>query len=136
MSALVPRRILVVCCLVVLGYCALIPWLAFTLPNSYEVTDWPAVWMSLDGFELLLLVCTTWLLRRGSQYFVIPALIYAGVMMSDLLFDNLTAHGSSVGTARFDSLPELAAAGVAVWLVVKHGNLGAPNVAAPPKHQS
>lgn len=99
---------------------SLVPWmvvLAQTLPQTVEVSNWPAAWIGLDAALAVGLVGTGLLLRRRDPRVSPAAAATGALLVMDAWFDVTTAAAGSefataVALALFAELPLAAACAV------------------------
>jgi hypothetical protein len=89
-----------------------------TLPKEYLVAHWNTAWMAYDLVYLPLFVTLGVLYWRRSRYSPIVASLTAAWLLADGLFDNLTAQGPDVPTARFDLVGELGGGAIILLLAI------------------
>ncbi|WHM38840.1 hypothetical protein [Streptomyces sp. BPTC-684] len=99
---------------------ALVPWMAVlaqTLPQTVEVSNWPAAWIGLDAGLTVGLVGTGVLLRRGDPRVSPAAAATGALLLMDAWFDVTTAAAgpelaTAVALAVLAELPLAVACGV------------------------
>jgi len=99
--------------LVAVACAVLMPWivlLAVTLPKSYVVHRWTAVWTGFDVALLLTIGASLWAAWRRRQVLIVVAIVGATLLVCDAWFDVMTASTRSdewisVASALFVELP-------------------------------
>ena len=72
----------------------LIPWIVFlavTLPKSYVVHRWTAVWTGFDVALLLAIGAAVWAAWRRRQVLIVVSIVSATLLVCDAWFDVMTA---------------------------------------------
>ncbi|MEV1069548.1 hypothetical protein [Streptomyces sp. NPDC050263] len=76
---------------------ALVPWLAVlwtTLPGTYPAQHWGAAWIGFDALEIVGLLTSAVLVRRGDHRAPLASIATAVLLLVDAWFDVMTAgHG-------------------------------------------
>ena len=83
--------------LVAVACLVLLPWIVFlalTLPKSYVVQRWTAVWTGFDVALLTTIAACFWAAWRRRQVLIVFALIGATLLTCDAWFDIMTASTS------------------------------------------
>lgn len=91
----------------------LIPWIVFlaiSLPKTYIVKQWTAVWTGFDIALLLTILACLWAALNRRQVLIIFAIMGATLLICDAWFDIMTASTNSdqwvsVASAAFGEIP-------------------------------
>ncbi|MBB5938777.1 hypothetical protein [Streptomyces zagrosensis] len=73
---------------------ALVPWLAVlwtTLPDSYPAQHWRVAWVGFDALEIVGLLTSAVLVRRGGHRAPLASMATAVLLLVDAWFDVMTA---------------------------------------------
>jgi len=91
----------------------LIPWIVFlaiSLPKTYIVKQWTAVWTGFDIALLLTILSCLWAALKRRQVLIIFAIMGATLLICDAWFDIMTASTNSdqwvsIASAAFGEIP-------------------------------